>query len=104
AAGRRARSRGDEPPDAASARARAEERAPAIAAASLRPRGSGGRTRRARAGDALALGLRELLPDLPLEDRELVLDHLARERLVPGEAAHPVLAGLHDVASLLLRG
>jgi MerR family redox-sensitive transcriptional activator SoxR len=54
-------------------------------------------------GEALALERRELLPRFALVERELVLHHLHRERLVPGDATHPVLAGTDDVDPLLLR-
>src|SRR4029079_9218720 len=50
--------------------------------------------------EPLPLERAELLPGLARVDRELVLDHLARERLVPGEAANPVLAGADDVRAL----
>src|SRR5206468_2884059 len=52
----------------------------------------------------LALQRPELLARLALVDRELVLDHLPGERLVPREAAHPVLAGSHDVGAFLPAG
>src|SRR2546423_15079926 len=45
---------------------------------------------------------RQLLSRLPLVHRELVLDHLLREGLVPGAAANPVLARAHDVDAAAL--
>src|SRR2546423_14844043 len=47
---------------------------------------------------------RQLLSRLPLVHRQLVLDHLLRERLVPGKAANPVLARAHDIDAAALAG
>src|SRR5262249_25222868 len=98
----RRRARGDEPPDEAAARARAEERAPRARPEPL----SGGTVARVvergpELEQALTVERPQLLPDLALVDRELILDHLARERLVPRAAANPVLACAHDVDALL---
>src|SRR4051794_758754 len=53
---------------------------------------------------AFPLERRQLLPRLPLVHRELVLDHVLGEGLVPRAAADPVLAGAHDVDAAALAG
>src|SRR5947207_1727280 len=54
--------------------------------------------------EAFTLERRQLLPRLPFVHRELVLDHLLGERLVPCTAANPVLACAHDVDAATLAG